>query len=106
MKYFVILCVLLFPSYVAGQQAQFGKKLLPMFCMPIEAFQEGQANVGEKQYVFGVLKNNPHMLFEIYKNENTDNPTFSATLRNGKEICVLVSGSELLPIFWFSEPCL
>jgi len=105
-KYFVTLFVLLFPSYLYSEQPRFQKKLLPMFCMPIEAFQQGQEQVGEEQYVFGVLKNNPHLLFEIYKNKNLDNPTFSATLRQGQEICVLIAGSEILPVWWFEEKCL
>ena len=106
MKYFVILFILLFPSYLHSEQPRFQKKLLPMFCMPIEAFEEGQEKVGEEQYVFGVIKNNPHLLFEIYKNKNLDYPTFSATLRNGKQICILVSGTQLLPVWWFEEKCL
>ena len=56
MKYFLTLIILLFPSYLHSEQPRFQKKLLPMFCMPIEAFEEGQKKVGEEQYVFGVVK--------------------------------------------------
>jgi hypothetical protein len=105
-KYFVTLIILLFPGDLYSEQPRFQKKLLPMFCMPIEAFEEGQEKVGEEQYVFGVVKNNPHLLFEIYKNKNLDYPTFSATLRQGNEICVLIAGNELLPVWWFEEKCL
>lgn len=100
---FIAILILLFPILAHAKQPGFGKKLLPIFCMPIEAFQEGQKRVGEDQYVFGVLKNNPHMLFEIYKNDSINDPTFSVTLRKGSEICVLVAGTELLPVWWFEE---
>ena len=42
----------------------------------------------------------------VLENKNLDNPTFSSTLRQGQEICVLIAGSELLPVWWFEEKCL
>ncbi len=74
--------------------------------MPVDTFTEGQKRVREESYVFGVLEKQPHMLFEIYKNTDLKKPSFSATLRNGNEICVLVVGTELLPVWWFTEQCL
>ena len=103
---FIFLFIVFLPSKSVGElPLPLIKKMMPAMCMPIEIFEKGQKNVGEKQILFGILKYAPDILFEIYKN-STGKPSFTATIRKGNEICVIVAGGELIPTWWFEESCL
>tara|TARA_R110000824_G_scaffold130183_1_gene291842 strand:+ start:721 stop:1035 length:315 start_codon:yes stop_codon:yes gene_type:complete len=98
----LLIIFLLFPSVLLSQEL-FTKRMFPMICMPSAMFEQQQKRLDEKTSIFGILEDSPDILFEVHKNSDEENPTFTATLRRGKETCVLVAGQQLVPVWWFSE---
>ena len=102
MKVLLILLIL-FPFVTIAKDKLFVKRLLPMMCIPYSIFAEQQRRVNEKSVVFGIMDHSPDVLFELHKNENPDNPSFTVTLRRGTQICMIVAGTQLVPSWWFQE---
>ena len=102
MKVLLILLIL-FPFVTIAKDKLFVKRLLPMMCLPYAVFAEQQKRVDETAVVFGLIEHSPDVLFELHKNKDENDPSFTVTLRRNDEICMLIAGTQLLPSWWFEE---
>ena len=104
MKLLLIIFLTLLP--VNGfSQSKFTPTFLPTICLPIKTFAEGNKELGEQILLYGPA-HDESILFQLYLSKNRVNPTFSAVIQKGNEICVLAVGTDLQPQppdWWFEE---
>ncbi len=71
----------------------------------MDAFRQAHKRAGEESLMLGVMPGNPGLWFEVFRSVAPEGGGFTAVIRDNNldEVCIMTSGTQLLPTRYFTE---